>query len=247
MKIITKFIENNSCFKANVNRISQKYIDFQENGPQGGLLHSVGCAQSKADVFYNSWNKEGKDTAVHAVIDAETGDTNQFMPWSYRGWHAGGSANDTHLGVEMCESKYIKYLVPGDEGYAPAKFKILDLEKARADCQRTYNSAVELFAMLAEMYKWNVDTDILSHKEAGKKGIATRHVDPEHFWTGLGMPYTMNGFRADVKAKIAENNKPKYIYRIQVGAYSKKKYAEDMLKKVQQHYPKAFIKKEEKK
>ena len=46
---------------------------------------------------------------------------------------------------------------------------------------------------------------ILSHNEAGKRGIASGHVDPEHLWRGLGMYYTMDGFRKDV----AKAMKPK--------------------------------------
>ena len=42
-------------------------------------------------------------------------------------------------------------------------------------------------------------TDIVSHNEGYYRGIASAHVDPEHLWKGLGMGYTMDGFRNDVK------------------------------------------------
>ena len=45
---------------------------------------------------------------------------------------------------------------------------------------------------------------ILSHAEGGKQGIASRHADPEHLWKVVGMDYTMDGFRADVAAAMAE-------------------------------------------
>ena len=38
----------------------------------------------------------------------------------------------------------------------------------------------------------------VSHKEGCARGIASNHGDPEHLWNGLGMGYTMNGFRNDV-------------------------------------------------
>lgn len=47
-------------------------------------------------------------------------------------------------------------------------------------------------------------TDIDSHNEGGKKGIASNHGDPEHYWRGLGMKYTMDGFRKDVKAAMGD-------------------------------------------
>ena len=50
------------------------------------------------------------------------------------------------------------------------------------------------------------DGVIVSHKEGYKRGIASNHGDPEHLWTQLGMPYTMDTFRAAVKAKIDAEN-----------------------------------------
>ena len=50
--------------------------------------------------------------------------------------------------------------------------------------------------------------DIVSHKEGHSKGIATNHSDPEHLWDGLGLPYTMNGFRTAVKAKMTASGTP---------------------------------------
>lgn len=66
---------------------------------------------------------------------------------------------------------------------------------------RTYQAAVELFAMLCKKFELDPMGDgvILSHAEGHKRGIASNHGDPEHLWRGLGMAYTMNGFRRDVK------------------------------------------------
>jgi hypothetical protein len=51
-------------------------------------------------------------------------------------------------------------------------------------------------------------TQIISHKEGAEKGIASNHGDPEHYWDGLGMGYTMDGFRRDVKNKMEGNKMP---------------------------------------
>ena len=208
MKLVQSFLTRNPCYVANVNKADNRYVNFQKNGPQGGMIHSVGCAQPNASVFLNTWNQESYNySCVHGVIDANTGTIYQCLPWNYRGWHGGGSSNNTHIGVEMCESKHIRYLQPNEDGYQPGKFAILDKAKAQEDCKRAYDTAVELFAMLAVMWHWNVDTDILSHKEGYARGIASGHGDPEHYWTQLSMPYTMATFRAAVKAKIAEGEK----------------------------------------
>lgn len=204
MNILEKYLTRNPCYQANVNKMDSRYVTFQERGPLGLMLHSVGCAQPSAEAFWKRWNNESYDRAcVHAFIDATTGDVWQCMPWNFRAWHCGsgknGSANNTHVGVEMCESKWISYY----NGY---QFEIIDRTKAVEDCVRAYKAAVELFAHLCILYSLDPDTAILSHKEGSKKGIASDHGDPEHYWTGLGMNYTMNTFRAAVKQQMKKED-----------------------------------------
>lgn len=198
MEIVKAFLTKNDCYQYNEKKIDNRYVTFQKRGPLGLMIHSVGCAQPDATVFINSWNKPNVTKSVHAFIDANSGTVMQTMPWNYRAWHCGGSGNNTHVGVEMCESGYIRYIPKSN------KFEILNADKAKADCRRAYRSAVELFAMLCTKYKLNPLTCICSHKEGNRSGIATDHGDPEHYWLGLGMGYTMNGFRADVKKTMED-------------------------------------------
>ena len=195
MKLIESFLEKNPCYGVNMSNEDYRYTTFQRRGPLGLVLHSVGCAQPSAEVFVKKWNSTSYDRAcVHAFIDANTGTVYQCMPWNFRAWHVGGSANNTHIGVEMCEPSAIKYTTG-------AKFTIKDKEKAFKQCETAYKAAVELFAMLCNKYKLDPLKDgvILSHNECGKRGIGSGHVDPEHLWSGLGIGYTMDGFRNDVK------------------------------------------------
>ncbi len=197
MELIESYLTYNPCYLANVREEDGRYTAFQTRGPIGLMLHSVGCAQPKASVFVNGWNREDYDRAcVHAFIDGRTGTVYQTLPWSFRGWHCGGSGNETHLGVELCETDAIRYL-------GPNRFEITDRETALADCARTYAAAVELFAFLCLRYDLDPLTAILSHKEGAAAGIASDHGDPEHYWSGLGTGYTMDGFRADVAAALA--------------------------------------------
>jgi N-acetylmuramoyl-L-alanine amidase. len=243
MQLVQSYLTNNPFYQRNVNKVDGRYTTFQERGPLGGILHSVGCAQPSAQVFINNWNKPGYTTAcVHGFIDANTGVVHQTLPWNFRGAHAGKAAgNDTMLGVEMCESKWIRYRTD-----KPWLFTVLDLEQAQADCRRTYEAAVELFAMLAGQWKWDPDRDIISHKEGGLRGVASGHTDPEHFWEGLSMPYTMKGFREDVKKAMRDQmseieNQEGVLYCVQVGAFRRKDYAEAYLEDVRRHYPQAYI------
>lgn len=193
MKIIECIMTKNPCYTKG-DKITVK----------GLMLHSVGCPQPCAKVFAQSWNKESYNRAcVHAFIDANDGATVQTLPWDYRGWHAGGSANDTHIGIEMCEPNCIKYT-------SGASFTCSDIAKAKEMVKRTYDAAVELFAYLCEKYNLNPLEDgvIISHKEGGIRGIASGHADPEHLWKGLGMSYTMDTFRDDVKAAMQKKATP---------------------------------------
>lgn len=197
MRIIERFLTKNDCYVANVNRVDSRYVQFQDHGADGPMLHSVGCAQPSAEVFADRWDKPGVEKCVHAFIDANTGDVLQTLPWNYRGWHCGGSGNNTMIGVEMCESAYITYI-------SATSFTVKDLAKAQADCKRAYDSAVELFAKLCKENKWNPQS-ICSHHEGWERGIASNHGDPENYWKGLGMSYTMDGFRRDVKTRMEQN------------------------------------------
>lgn len=202
MQLVKNYLTQNPCYQYNISRADSRYITFQSRGPIGLMLHSVGCAQPSAEVFFSRWNKSSYTNAcVHAFIDANSGTVYQTLPWNYRGWHGGGSSNNTHVGVEMCESGAIRYT-------SGTRFVVTDSARAKADCARAYQAAVELFAMLCEQYKLDPLTKIVSHKEGYSQGIATNHGDPEHYWKGCGMNYTMDGFRADVKAKMLKNSQP---------------------------------------
>ena len=194
MNLVERILTRNPCYTAG-----------QKINVQGLMLHSVGCAQPNAMVFINAWDSPNYGSAcVHGFIDGNDGTVYQTLPWNHRGWHGGGQVNNTHIGVEMCEPATIRYS-------GGASFVVLDRADAVASATRTYNAAVELFAYLCKMFNLNPMTQIISHNEGGKMGIASGHVDPEHLWNGLGMGYTMDTFRAAVKAKMngtIETDKP---------------------------------------
>lgn len=221
MRIIQSILTNNPCYTAG-KKITVK----------GLMLHSVGCAQPNASVFVKKWNRTDYNRAcVHAFIDGNTGDVYQCLPWNHRGWHGGGSSNNTHIGVEMCEPACIKYV-------GGATFTCSDTATAKAVAQRTYDTAVALFAHLCKTYNLNPLSDgvIVSHSEGHKRGIASNHGDPEHLWKQLNMGYTMDTFRKAVKTAmggVSSVDKAETLYRVQIGAYSKKSNATAQLAKVE--------------
>ena len=191
MRIVESFLTGNPCYAAG-RKITVK----------GLMLHSVGCPQPRASAFIRSWDSPAHGgSCVHGFIDGEDGTVYQTLPWNHRGWHCGsgsrGSGNNTHIGVEMCEPACIRYT-------AGSNFTCSDMAEAKAVAERTYEAAVELFAMLCKKYSLDplADGAIISHREGHSRGIASNHGDPEHLWAQLGMGYTMDGFRRAVKAAM---------------------------------------------
>ena len=182
MKIVKNILTKNDCYKAG-RTITVK----------GLMLHSVGCNQPSASVFLKNWNKSGVEACVHAFIDGNSGTVYQTLPWNHRGWHGGGSSNNTHIGVEMCEPSQIKYT-------GGASFTCSDKTAARKVAERTYKSAVELFAYLCKQYGLT-EQNIICHCEGYKKGIASNHGDVMHWFPKHGK--SMDTFRADVKALLS--------------------------------------------
>lgn len=229
MNIVSSYITNNVC-----------YTNGSKITPKGLMLHSVGCAQPSAAVFVKGYDKANYNVAVHAFIDGNTGDVHQTLPWNYRAYHAGsgskGSANGTHIGIEMCEPSKIKYTTGANFNYNTS-----DLASIQECIKTTYDSAVELFAYLCKEYKLDplADGVIISHSEGYTRGIASNHGDPVHLWTQAKTSYTMDGFRKDVAKKMEssvsdkdttidsteesdENNKKVETYRVRTNWDDKK-------------------------
>lgn len=195
MELITKYVTNNPC-----------YTSGRSIQVKGLMLHSVGCPQPKPEVFVNLFNKSSYSSAcVHGFI----GNDNAYITLpcletpgqAHRGWHCGkgtkGSANNTHIGIEMCEPSCIKYI-------SGATFTCNDKQKAIEFVKKTTQNAVELFAKLCKFHNLNplADGVIIGHAEGNARGLASAHADPEHLWRQLDMDYNMDKFRQDVYVKM---------------------------------------------
>lgn len=170
--------------------------------PQGLMLHSIGCPQPNAAVMahrYNTYQPDGQSVCVHGFVQRD-GTYYHTLPYNLRAWHCGGSANQTHIGIEMTEPASIVYTGHG------ADWRDLDPAATEAHVRGTYAAAVELFAQLCTQYALDPLEDgvIISHAEGAARGIASAHADPTHLWRAFGL--TMDGFRADVAAKMAAGN-----------------------------------------
>ena len=177
---------------------NKRYLANEPLEPKGIVLHSVGTPQPDARVFLKIWSEDRSPYMTHYVLD----DARIFhtMPNNRRCWHVGAPGNSLWLGIEMCEPDSIRYKT-GDT------FDVLDKDDAAAFAKACYQNAVELMAALCKTNGWNPETDILTHGEITAKNLSnTTHVDPEHLWKGLSLPYSLNRLRADVRAAMGVSN-----------------------------------------
>ena len=183
VSIIEALVTNNRCYQIGTPLT-----------PQGIMLHSVGCAQPSAAVFARSFNQYqpgGSSVCVHAFAQAD-GTVYQLLPWEMRGWHCGGSANSTHIGVEMTEPS-----------------AGMTRSEAAEQIAGTYRTVVELFAELCKQYELDPAQDgvLIGHAEGHRRGVASNHADPELLWRTYDMGYTMDGFRRDVAEAMAKEDR----------------------------------------
>lgn len=232
MKLHKLILTENACYKAGKTIVPKAIMVHSTGANNPNLKRYVGPDDGLLGVnkYNNHWNQDkpdGRQVCPHAFIgklkDGSIA-TYQTLPWNHMGWHAGGSANDTHIGFEICEDNLT------DTAYFNA----------------VYKEAVELCVFLCKEYGLT-EKNIICHSEGHKLGIASNHADVMHWFPKHKK--SMDTFRADVNALLNLQPKPSpasgadKLYRVQVGAYSIKANAEAMLAKVKKAgFADAFIK-----
>lgn len=229
MKLIKNLLTKNDCYKAG-----------KKITPKGVMVHSTGANNPTVkryvqpniegigvNQYNNDWNRSGIQKCVHAFIgklDNGIIATVQTLPWNYRGWHSGkgtkGSANDTHIGFEICEDGLT------DKTYF----------------MKVYTEAVELTAYLCKQYNLDPLKDgvVICHSEGHKRGVASNHGDVMHWFPKHGK--SMDTFRKDVKAAMGTSSTQiDYYKKLQdrsglsdgtMEYLAKYKYATDLIKKL---------------
>ena len=197
MNLNKLILTKNNCYKAG-KKITVKGIMVHSTAANNPWLKRYLPDDGKIgkNQYGNQWNVPlpgGKQKCVHAFIGKiadGTVATYQTLPWNHRGWHAGGTANNTHIGFEICE-----------DGLTDSKY-----------FNAVYKEAVELCAYLCKEYGLT-EKDIICHSEGAKKGIASNHGDVMHWFPKHGK--SMDSFRSDVKKLLEEADIVKYIAELE--------------------------------
>lgn len=184
MEIREHILTKNDCWKAG--RIIT---------PKGVMVHSLGVAQPKIRVFLDTWNVPDYESCVHAFVAKD--EVVQTLPWNFRAWHAGKSAegkvsaNNTHISFEICE--------PAGHTYDGGTMVGYDVAKNAPYFAAVYQNAVTLAAILCKKYGFDplAPGVVICHSEGNALGIASNHADVMHWFPKHGK--SMDTFRADVK------------------------------------------------
>lgn len=188
MNLTVNYMTRNDCYT-----IGRKIIS------SGIMVHSTATPGVMAADWFSRWNKSydkgeiARQVCVHAFVDDK--EVCQYLPWNHRGWHAGGVANNTHIGFEICEPPGFAY---AKNGYTMVGY---DVAKQEAYFRAAWDNAVELCAMLCKMYGLN-ETHIICHSEGYRKGVASKSADVMHWFPKHGE--SMDTFRAAVRAALAQ-------------------------------------------
>lgn len=188
MNLYQCFLTENDCYKSG-----------RTIRPEGIMVHSTGANNPKLSRYVapddgrlgkpspNHWNQSGVGACVHAFIGRLANGTAaiyQTLPWTMRGWHAGGEANNRYISFEICEDDL------RDEHYFRA----------------VYRQAVELTAFLCGVFSLDplADGVVICHAEGYRRGIASNHMDVEHWFPIFGK--TMDEFRRDTAMSMEEEH-----------------------------------------
>ncbi len=206
------------------NKTLKRYVQPLKSDPN----YSAIIADIGTNRYGNDWNHSaaemGRSVCVHAFIgvnDKGEVETYQTLPFDICCWGVGSGKNGSYnynptarVQFEMCEDGLT------DSVYFNAVMK----------------EAQEFCAYLCKLYGFGVDK-ISSHHESYLAGYGGNHGDPHNWLKPFGK--NMDWFRAEVQKLLDAEKAPEkptdpptqqtsVLYRVQTGAFSVKKNAENL-------------------
>lgn len=200
--ITVDIFTNSDCYYEYTNDIEKKIT------PTGVVIRSHDTPYNTLKITYNIRTEKSATPSVHICVDQEK--VYVCLPFNARGWHCGGTCNDTHLSIMMIEPTGLKY--------NEHKSKILTLpeelkKEQKESFGKTYNTAVWMTAFLASKFGMNLEEKLtvlghceayemtpVEHKSDRKLRLASDMATPNHVFPLFGL--SMDQFRQYVKDQV---------------------------------------------
>ena len=192
---------------------SDCYYEY-ENGtktkitPTGVMIRSYNTPYDELKSDYNKRTDKSVKPSVHMCADQEQ--VYVCLPFNARGWHCGGTCNDTHLSIMMIEPAGLQYSENKSTILTPPKELT---EEQKESFGKTYATAVWMTAFLANTFGMNLEEKltVLGHCEAyemtpvenrgiREKQLASNMSTPNQVFPLFGL--SMDQFRQDVKDQV---------------------------------------------
>ena len=148
--------------------------------PIGCVIHETGNAGATAQMNFRYFNTGDRKASAHAFIDWT--EILQLIPWNEKGWHAGPTANNRYIGIELCRPK------------------TKDIAKFNEVWKRGVWLTAYLFTSILSIFTIDKQ-NLISHDEARIQFKDTTHTDPTGYFKEYGK--TMDDFRRDVQIEIS--------------------------------------------
>lgn len=188
MEIIKHYFVENECYKVGKKHTIKGFMIHSTGANNPNLKRYIDDADRLGKNQYgNHWNQyrpDGRQVCVHGFIGKDkNGNILAYntLPDNIQAWHCGGSANNGYISYEICE-----------DGLTDATY---------------FNKAMDAAMSVAAYYvkKYGIAiSNVISHAEGHKKGIASNHGDIDYWLKKHGK--TMAWFRQGVQAKISGGN-----------------------------------------
>jgi N-acetylmuramoyl-L-alanine amidase len=233
--------------------------------PTGGVLHSTGAnnpylkryvepddGNLGVNQYHNGVNRADHKVIAHAYIGKDKNGIvrcYQVLPFNIACWSAGAIPYDKNGNkLASSSSKNFHHYGPSYNYDPQGRIQVEVCEDGLKDekyFNEAFDCAAEFHAYICKELNLSVDS-ICSHKVAHAKGYASNHGDPENWMSKFGkdMDWFRDKVRAlmeDEKEDVDEKTTSDKLYRVQVGAFSNRKYAESMVKDLKIDGYNAFI------
>lgn len=198
--------------------------------PEGIVVHSTGANNPNLKRYVNApeicgvnpnknyfGGENSNDVTPHGVVGKDKNGTvkaAQILPYDICCWGCGSGKNGSY----NYDPAYIQFEIAEDGLNDKTYF------------EQAFDIMAKVCAELIGQYPSIKLENVVSHREANKRGYASAHGDPENWLTKFGRD--MDWFRDKVKGYLTAETTSEKLYRVQVGAFRNRNNAENYLAEI---------------